>query len=219
MSQSSGRGTVFHIDQGGPAVHRRTEARRRFLVRATATLGLTGAGLAAWPFLASWRPSARARARGGPVRVDITKTKPGAQVTVIWRGHPVWILRRAPDTLDHVSHPKLLERLRDPDSEVDTQQPPYAQNPTRSIEPQYLVVDALCTHLGCVPTFRPEVGSTTFEKDWMGGYFCACHGSKFDLAGRVYKSVPAPINLVVPPYRFLEPALIEIGVDQDVSAT
>ncbi len=187
--------------------------RRRFLVAVTSSLGIAGVAATAIPFVASWRPSARARAVGAPVEIDVSKIEPGAQVTVKWRGRPVWVLRRTSEMLEHLTHSSLLERLRDPASDVPSQQPAYARNATRSIDPEYLVVMAVCTHLGCVPVFRPEVGPTDLGADWMGGYFCPCHGSAFDFAGRVYANVPAPTNLAVPPHRYLTPSLIEIGID------
>jgi ubiquinol-cytochrome c reductase iron-sulfur subunit len=187
--------------------------RRKFLSIATAVAGAAGIGLAAVPFLTSLRPSAKAEAVGAPIRVDISRLEPGEQITVIWRGRPVWVLRRTPEMLERMNHEHWLSGLRDPDSAVETQQPPYAQNATRSIRSEYLVVVALCTHLGCVPTYVPEVGGHKLGADWMGGYFCPCHGSRFDLAGRVVKHVPAPTNLVVPPHRFLGPESIQIGVD------
>jgi len=185
--------------------------RRRFLVGATVVAGGVGAAFTAVPFIASWQPSARARAAGAPVEVDISKLEPGQQVTVEWRGKPVWVLRRTPAILDRLATLTDSDRLRDPLAEVKTQQPTYITGPLRSLKEEYLVVIAICTHLGCVPLFRPELGSVT--DDWPGGYFCPCHGSKFDFAGRVFKAVPAPINLEVPPYRFLSETRVEIGVD------
>ena len=202
-------GPTVRTDETSSADH----GRRKFLSIATAVAGAAGIGLAAVPFLTSLRPSAKAEAVGGPVRVDISRLEPGEQITVIWRGRPVWVLRRTPEMLERMNHEHWLSGLRDPDSAVETQQPPYAQNATRSIRSEYLVVVALCTHLGCVPTYVPEVGGNKLGADWMGGYFCPCHGSRFDLAGRVAKNVPAPTNLVVPPHRFLGPESIQIGVD------
>ena len=194
---------------------KRSSDRRRFLVGATATVGVVGAAAASWSLLSSLRPSAAARISGGPVRVDVDAIRPGNQVTLSWRGKPVWVLHRTPEILERLAHPHLSERLRDPDSEVVTQQPGYAQNTWRSIRPEYLVVIALCTHLGCIPTFRPRVSPEDLGSEWMGGYFCPCHKSKFDLAGRAYKAVPAPTNLVVPPYHYPEPGIVEIGVDPE----
>ncbi len=202
-------GASDHTDELTSADHN----RRKFLAIATAAAGVAGVGLAAVPFLTSLGPSAKARALGSPVTVNFSRLEPGEQVTVIWRGKPVWVLRRTTEMLERMTHDDWIERLRDPDSAVESQQPAYAQNPTRSIRPDILVVVALCTHLGCVPTFKPEVGTAAYGDNWMGGYFCPCHGSLFDFAGRVTKNVPAPINLLIPPYRFLGPESVQIGVD------
>ncbi len=150
-------------------------------------------------------------AAGTPVVVDISKLELGQQITVNWRQKPVWVLRRTPQILATLN--TLTDRLRDPESRVKSQQPAYARNKYRSIRPEYLVVIAICTHLGCVPSFRPEVAPADLGAEWMGGYFCPCHGSRFDFAGRVFKGVPAPINLLVPSHRYLSDQLIEIGVD------
>lgn len=184
--------------------------RRRFLVAATSVVGAVGVVGAAVPFLTSWWPSARAQAAGAPVEADISKLEPGAKLTVEWRGKPVWIVNRTKATLENL--PKLDDRLRDPHSEVD-QQPPYAKNEYRSRKPEYLVCVGICTHLGCSPTYRPEIGPADLGADWLGGFFCPCHGSRFDLAGRVFKGVPAPTNLVVPPYTYLTETRILIGKD------
>jgi ubiquinol-cytochrome c reductase iron-sulfur subunit len=159
------------------------------------------------------QPSARARAAGAPVDVDIGGLEPGQQMTVEWRGKPVWIVRRTDESLEYLKG--MADRLRDPESDVVDQQPPYAKNVYRSIKPEYLVVLGLCTHLGCSPTYRPEVAPADLGEQWKGGFFCPCHGSRFDLAGRVYKGVPAPTNMVVPPHRYLTDAKIVIGVDQE----
>ncbi len=185
--------------------------RRHFLIATTSALGVTGLIGVAVPFVASWLPSARARSVGGPVDADIGKLEPGQQVTLKWRGKPIWILRRTPQVLADLDSAQLREHLRDPDSTVESQQPEYARNAYRSIESEYLVVVAICTHLGCIPTYRPDRAPSDLGADWVGGYYCPCHGSKFDLAGRVFKSVPAPTNLVVPPYRYLSPTRIQIG--------
>ncbi len=187
--------------------------RRRFLTATAVVAGAAGAAAALAPFLASLRPSARARAAGAPVEVDVSRLEPGQQITVAWRGRPVWLLRRTPGMLERMRDPGHLARLRDPDSRVETQQPPYARNPHRSIRPELFVAIGLCTHLGCVPTYRPEVGPPDLGEDWIGGYFCPCHGSRFDLAGRVFKGVPAPTNLVIPPYHFVSDTLVEVGTD------
>lgn len=186
------------------------EQRRRFLLTTTTVLGGIGTLCALTPFVASWMPSAKAQADGAPVQVDLSKIEPGQQVTVSWRGKPVWIIRRTPEMLKHLGDDST--RLRDPDSLVE-QQPVYAQNKYRSIKPEYLVLVGICTHLGCSPKYKPyekELGP-----DWPGGFYCPCHGSTFDLAGRVFKSVPAPINLEVPPYRYISEHVIVIGEDEN----
>ncbi len=190
--------------------------RRRVLSAAVATMGAIGAAFWAIPFIRSWMPSQRAHAAGAPVEVDFGEIAPGQQVTVIWKGKPVWVLRRTPDILRRLRSPALEERLRDPDS-LKNQQPGYAANELRSIRSEILVVVAICTHLGCVPNFNPETGKTQFDQQWPGGYFCPCHGSKFDLAGRVFTGVPAPLNLVIPPYRFTERNTVIIGEDSIAS--
>ena len=184
------------------------EQRRQFLLTTTGVLGGVGALCALTPFVSSWMPSAKAQAAGAPVQVDLSKMEPGQQVTVEWRGRPVWIIRRTTEMLKRLND--TTEQLRDPDSLVE-QQPDYAQNKFRAIKPEYLVLIGICTHLGCSPKYKP------FEKelgpDWPGGFYCPCHGSMFDLAGRVYKSVPAPINLEVPPHRYISEHEIIIGED------
>lgn len=185
------------------------EQRRRFLLTSTCVLGGVSALCALTPFVSSWLPSAKAEAAGAPVEVDLSKMEPGEQVTVEWRGKPVWIIRRTPEMLKHLADDKA--GLRDPDSLVE-QQPSYAKNEYRSIKPEYLVLVGICTHLGCSPKYKPyekELGP-----DWPGGFYCPCHGSTFDLAGRVFKSVPAPINLEVPPYRFISEHVIVIGEEK-----
>ena len=187
--------------------------RRRLLVISTGFVGAVGTVLAATPFVLSMMPSARAKAAGAPVEVDISKIEPGQLLTVEWRGKPVWILRRTPEMLKSLSAD--TELLADPKSTVTDQQPSYVQNEARSRKPEYLVLVGICTHLGCSPTQRLQAGAVSGLGDnWPGGFFCPCHGSKFDLAGRVYKNVPAPTNLVVPPYSFLTDTRIIIGVDQ-----
>lgn len=180
--------------------------RRDFLLKTTGAIGGVGAACALTPFVASWLPSAKAQAAGAPVRVDLKDLEPGQQVTVEWRGKPVWILRRTKEMIK--SLPKIESSLRDPESLVD-QQPDYAKNEYRSINPEYLVLIGICTHLGCVPKYTPD--AEEFGSDWMGGFYCPCHGSRFDFAGRVYKGVPAPINLQVPPYKFISEHVIVIG--------
>lgn len=191
--------------------------RRRFLTLATATIGATGFALAAVPFGASMRPSARAKALGGPVEVDFGKLDPGQLLTVEWRGRPVFIVRRTPEMLARLRQNTVL--LVDPDSRVESQQPPYTRNLYRSIRPEFLVVIGLCTHLGCVPARHFEGGSASdLGADWPGGWFCHCHGSKFDLAGRVFKRVPAPTNLVVPPHRYASETRVVVGEHPPVAA-
>ena len=185
-------------------------SRRRFLTAAATVVGGVGVGFAAWPFLASWNPSAKAQAIGAPVEADISKLEPGQRITVQWRGKPVWIVRRTESALEALS--ELDSVVRDPGSEVP-QQPAYATNAHRSIKPEILVLVGLCTHLGCSPSFRPEVAGD-LGADWKGGFFCPCHGSRFDMAGRVYAGVPAPTNLEVPPHSYVTATSILIGVDQ-----
>ena len=189
--------------------------RRRFLIAATSVVGAIGAGVTAWPFIDSWNPSERAKVAGAPVLVDFSKIEPGRQITVSWRQQPVWVLHRTTEMLKNMDSASHLQRLRDPDSNVTSQQPDYAQNETRSLHPEHLVVVAICTHLGCIPTFRPELAPDDLGKDWIGGYACPCHGSRFDFSGRVFKGVPAPTNLVIPPYRYLSDTVVEIGVDTE----
>lgn len=184
--------------------------RRHFLVVATSLIAGVGVIGAAVPFVRSMLPSVRARAQGGTVEVDSTKLDPGQQVTVAWRGRPIWILRRTESMLQRLNGLTGAGVLRDPESE-EPQQPDYVHPIWRSQKPEILVAVALCTHLGCIPTFRPEVGAEDLGSDWPGGYFCPCHGSKFDFAGRVYKDVPAPLNLAIPPYRLEPDGLVVIG--------
>ncbi len=180
--------------------------RRDFLIKSTSAVGAAGAAFALTPFVASMLPSAKARAAGAPVQVDLSRMEPGQQVTVEWRGKPVWIIRRTKEMLEHLDGHN--EVLRDPQSKVD-QQPDYAINKYRSIKPEYLVLVGICTHLGCSPKYEPV--ENELGPDWPGGFFCPCHGSRFDLSGRVFKGVPAPINLEVPPYHFVDDKTIIIG--------
>lgn len=184
--------------------------KRRMLTNAATVVGAVGAGFVAVPFLASWAPSERAKTAGAPVEVDISKLQDGAMMTVEWRGKPVWIVRRTKQNLADL--PGNDDKLRDPKSENE-QQPEYARNEDRSIKPEYLVLVGICTHLGCSPTFRPDLAPADLGADWKGGFFCPCHGSRFDLAGRVYQGVPAPLNLQVPPHRYLSDTTIIIGED------
>jgi ubiquinol-cytochrome c reductase iron-sulfur subunit len=191
------------------------QGRRRFLVAATTVVGGAGVAAAVVPFVASWLPSERAQAAGAPVEVDVSQVEPGQLVRVAWRGQPVWIVRRTEEMLE--SLPGLNQRLRDPDSEEVAQQPAYAQNIHRSIKPEILVLVGVCTHLGCSPSFRPEVAPDDLGPEWRGGFFCGCHGSRFDLAGRVYRNLPAPTNLVVPPHMYLSDTLLLVGEDEGVA--
>jgi ubiquinol-cytochrome c reductase iron-sulfur subunit len=184
--------------------------KRRFLTATTAVIGAVGAVGVAVPFLKSWNPSTRAKAAGAPVEADISKMEPGQLIRVKWRGKPVWVVRRTEKSLEDMK--TLDSKLSDPNSQVP-QQPAYAQNAHRSRNPEFLVAVGICTHLGCSPTFRPDVAPADLGPDWVGGFYCACHGSRFDLAGRVYKGVPAPTNLVIPPYQFLSDSLVLIGDD------
>jgi len=190
--------------------------RRRFLTKATTVIGAVGVAAVSVPFVMSWSPSERARNAGAPVTFDLSKLEPGRQVTVEWRSKPVFVLRRTPEILQRLETVAHLQQLRDPNSEVSTQQPEYAANAVRSIREEYLIVTGICTHLGCVPTFRSDIAPDDLGPDWIGGYFCPCHASRFDFAGRVLKNVPAPTNLVVPSYRYISDTLIEIGVDSKV---
>lgn len=184
--------------------------RRRFLVTATSLAG--GIAVTAWaaPFMMSMMPSERAKAAGAPVEVDISRLESGMLLMVEWRGKVVWVLKRTPEMLDSLA--RLNDQLTDPKSERE-QQPKYAQNLARSIKPEILVTEGVCTHLGCSPVFRKEIAPADLGSDWLGGFFCPCHGSKFDLAGRVYKSVPAPTNLLIPPHTYLSETLLLIGAD------
>ena len=189
--------------------------RRRMLVWGAAGIGGLGTAALAVPMLASMSPSARAKAAGAAVEADIGKLTTGQLLTVEWRGKPVWVVKRNEEVLARLEEDTA--RLSDPDSTVE-QQPEYAQNATRSIKPEVLVVVGICTHLGCSPTYRPELAPADLGDQWDGGFFCPCHGSKFDLAGRVYAGVPAPYNLEVPPYRYVDDNIVVIGEDPGVDA-
>ena len=185
--------------------------RRRFLTKSTAVVGAIGGAFAAVPFIMAWTPTAKAKALGAPIQIDISKLEPGMRGTFEWRRKPVWVLRRTAETLKEL--PALDSQLRDPHSNED-QQPLYAKNEVRSIKPEYLVLIGLCTHLGCAPLYYKSDEPPTPGEDWKGGFFCPCHGSKFDLAGRVFEAVPAPLNMEVPPYRYVDDNTIIIGEDQ-----
>lgn len=184
--------------------------RRCFLRRATTAVGGIGLAVSTVPFVSYWLPSADTEAAGKPIEVDISKLQPAEQLTVVWRGKPVWLIRRTQAMLD--SLPRLNALLRDPNSEED-QQPSYAKNIYRSIKPEFFIAIGICTHLGCIPTYRPDVGSVS--TDWLGGFYCPCHGSLYDLAGRVFKGVPAPKNLVIPPYMYLSDSVVRVGEDKE----
>jgi ubiquinol-cytochrome c reductase iron-sulfur subunit len=184
--------------------------RRRVLIAATGVVGAVGIGYVAVPFIASLNPSARARAAGAPVEADISKLESGAILRVKWRGKPVWVVNRTKEML--AALPGLDPELVDPNSDSSIQ-PEYCKNATRSIKPEYLVAVGICTHLGCSPTYRPEVAPPDLGPDWKGGFFCPCHGSRFDLAARVFQGSPAPTNLVIPKYSYLSDTLIRIGED------
>jgi ubiquinol-cytochrome c reductase iron-sulfur subunit len=188
--------------------------RRYFLIGATSVVGGLGIVGAAVPFVASWTPSARARALGAPVTVDFSRLNPGEMLGPIpaWRGQPIFILYRTQAALDEL--PKLDASRTDPNSERD-QQPKYAKNEWRSRRPEIGIYIGLCTHLGCSPKYFPAVQPEPFDPHWEGGFFCPCHGSRFDLAGRVVKGVPAPANLVVPPYSFVSDKVVTIGIDEE----
>lgn len=184
--------------------------RRCFLRRATTAVGGLGLAAAAVPFLSYWMPSADTEASGKPIKIDIGSLKDREQLTVPWRGMPIWIIKRDPAMLDTLG--KVTSQLRDPLSEQD-QQPEYCKNVHRSIKPEILVAIGICTHLGCVPTYRPDLGG--ISPDWEGGFYCPCHGSKYDLAGRVYQNVPAPLNLKIPNHMYLSATEIVVGEDKD----
>lgn len=190
--------------------------RRHFLLVATTVTGLAGVAATAVPFLASWKPSARAQALGAPVEQDISKLEPGAVVKVNWRGQAIYIVRRTPEMLATLTNPEIVGQLRDPKSE-ESEQPEYTKNETRALKPELLVLVGVCTHLGCAPLDRFQPQDAELGADWPGGFYCPCHGSKFDLAGRVFKDVPAPTNLRVPPYRFVNESVVQIGVDAEVA--
>jgi len=186
--------------------------RRNLLLGVTGVLGAAGTGFVAWPFIASWKPSAKAKTVGAPVEVSIADLQPGQMARVQWRGQAIGILRRTDRMIEDLD--RLTDRLADPDSSQD-QQPQYAENTYRSIKPEYLILNIHCTHLGCVPEMLPEVEPQVFDDDWRGGFYCPCHKSAFDLAGRVYAGKPAQLNLEVPPYSFLDDDRILIGVDPE----
>jgi ubiquinol-cytochrome c reductase iron-sulfur subunit len=186
------------------------KSKRRFLIAATSVVGAAGAAVAAVPFVTSMLPSERAKAAGAPVEADISKIEPGAMITVEWRSKPVWIINRTKEMLDLLD--KHNDKLSDPMLDVVTQQPDYCNNPARSIKSNLMVIVGICTHLGCSPSPKLQAGGD-MGAEWPGGFFCPCHGSKFDLAGRVFKGSPAPINLVVPPHKYISDSVLLIGED------
>lgn len=189
--------------------------KRRFLVAATTVVGGTAAAAVAVPFVSSMLPSERAKAAGAPVQIDISKVESGAMITAEWRGKPVWIINRSPEMLANLANHD--DRLTDPKCAVTTQQPAYCNNPSRSIKSNLMVLVGICTHLGCSPSPKLQA-SGDMGADWPGGFLCPCHGSKFDLAGRVFNGSPAPINLVVPPHKYLSDTLLLVGEDEKGAA-
>jgi len=185
--------------------------RRRFLTATTAVVGAVGAGIAAVPFIKSWNPSARAKLAGAPVTADLTGLQEGQRLILEWRGQPIWIVKRSKAILDAL--PTLDANLRDPQSANKDQQPSYITGETRSLKPEISVLVGLCTHLGCSPEMAAEIKPEPYDPDWKGGYFCPCHKSRFDMAGRVFQGVPAPTNLVVPPHFYQDDNTIVIGLD------
>lgn len=185
--------------------------KRRTLTAVTTAVGAVGAAYVAVPFLASWQPSAKAKAAGAPVEADFSKLEAGQMLRVKWRGKPVWLVRRTEEMLKELTG--LEAELRDPKSE-QSEQPAYCKNQARSIKPEIFIALGVCTHLGCSPSYRPEIAPADLGASWKGGFFCPCHGSRFDIAGRVYQGVPAPLNLAIPPHKFLSATTLLIGEDE-----
>lgn len=208
---TSAEGSADHTPHGAGPVDKE---RRYFLIGATSAVAAVGVAGAAVPFLASWAPSAKARALGAPIKIDISRLQPGQMLGPIpaWRGKPVFVLSRSTEVLERLK--EQVGMLEDPNSERLTQQPESSRNAWRSTKPEVGVYLGLCTHLGCSPKYYPVVEATSFDSEWTGGFFCPCHGSKFDLAGRVYAGVPAPANLEVPPYRYESATVILIGEEE-----
>lgn len=192
--------------------------RRRFLTATTAVVGAVGAGFAAVPFISSWKPSARAKTLGAPVDVNISKldNEPGMRMIVQWRGKPVWIFKRTPEQISTLA--SLDDRLVDPGSDNPSQTPEFAKNEARALRPEVAVIVGICTHLGCSPGYYPEMLPQAFDAEWKGGFYCPCHQSRFDLAGRVFKGVPAPSNLEIPPYHFVDDNHLVVGVAPEGAA-
>ena len=193
-----------------PAQAAADPSRRDFLYLATAAVGTVGVAATLWPLIDQMNPDASTVAAGQPIDVDLSQIQPGQQIVVVWRSKPVFIVNRPKAALDELQNPQLVARLSDPDSEA-RQQPSYAANWHRSIKPEYLVVVGICTHLGCIPKFMPTPSATDPVANWPGGYFCPCHGSRYDLSARVYRGVPAPYNLPVPPYHFPNDKTVRVG--------
>lgn len=209
MCDDAGAQLTAEGSMGGDGIN---PGRRRFLVAATSVVGAVGAVGVAVPFVGSWSPGARAKAAGAPVRINIGKLEPGQQMVAEWRGQPVFVLRRSQVILANLG--EVTPQLADPQSQ-NSVQPGYVDPRLRSIKPEILLVVGICTHLGCSPTFRPQVAPVDLGADWLGGYYCPCHGSRYDLAGRVFRSQPAPLNLPVPPHAYESADIIVIGIDQE----
>lgn len=190
------------------------KARRR-LIFTTAAMGGVGGAFVAVPFLKSWNPSEKAKAAGAPVKQDVSKVELGQMVTLAWRGKPVYVVHRNQEAITNLN--SLNDRLKDPDSANTDQQPKYALNEQRSRRSEYLVIEGVCTHLGCAPKFHPEVKPEPFDPEWKGGFYCPCHGSRFDLAGRVYSGSPASDNLKVPPHSYEDGNVLIVGVDEEIA--
>ena len=205
---------MANAEQGSLDLSDLDPKRRRFLTTSVGVVGAAGVVGLAVPMLKSFAPSARARAAGAPVEVDISKLEPGQMMTVEWRGKPVWLLNRTDEALASLATVEGKDLLADPESGMP-QQPAYAGGSERAIKPEIMVLLGVCTHLGCAPTYRPEVAPPDLGPNWFGGFFCPCHGSKFDFSGRVYSGMPAPKNLEVPPYKYLTETQIVIGEDQE----
>jgi ubiquinol-cytochrome c reductase iron-sulfur subunit len=208
MASTASSATAGHAPAG---------TRRDFLFIATATVGAVGAASTLVPLVDQMNPDASTLAAGGPVDLDVSKIDEGQQVMIRWRQRPIFVFRRSKQTLDALQSKEMIGQLADPNSEA-LQQPPYAANWHRSLKPEFGVLVGICTHLGCIPLFYPSASATTPVSNWLGGYFCPCHGSKYDAAGRVYSGVPAPYNLPVPPYRFVNDKTLRVG-ENDASAT
>jgi len=202
-----------NVDQAARGHEEVDKSKRRFLIGATTVVGAVGTVALLVPFVSSMAPSERAKAAGAPVEADIGKLEFGQQMSIEYRGKPVWVVRRTEEMLNILKETE--EGLKDPRSDVLSQQPQYAKNVHRSIKPEYLIVVGICTHLGCSPTYRPELAPADLGAEWKGGWYCPCHGSRFDMSGRVTSSSPAGTNLVIPAYSYLSDSRILIGVDQE----